>query len=302
MVIILALLAVLVLINKFYLSKKSESTFNDEFLKLDTSAVVQISIFPKAENGKEIKITKEAVGWMVQKEKIKVKADSSAVRGFIGTLAYLKSNSLASSDKSGWKELQVDDSSGNKLSIMTSDNKTYGMVVGKFSYNPASQGGMTYIRHSNEESVYAIDGFLSFNVNQPFSAWRIKTFILGNKSNWKSLTFSYPGDSSFVITGNDPSWMINGAPADSTKTNEFLNTLQNLPNNSFADEYKPSSTPVYSLTIQGNNQQSPVVIQAYPADSVQHFYLHSSLNPDVYFSDNQNLAQRIFIGKSKLLP
>ena len=51
---ILIALVILVLLNKFYFSKKSESTFNDEFLKIDTSQITQIVIRPKIENGKEI--------------------------------------------------------------------------------------------------------------------------------------------------------------------------------------------------------------------------------------------------------
>ena len=54
-----------------YSSKKNENTFRDEFVKIDTSAVTQILIYPKADKGKETKITKVAGGWELQNDNIK---------------------------------------------------------------------------------------------------------------------------------------------------------------------------------------------------------------------------------------
>jgi hypothetical protein len=160
---------------------------------------------------------------------------------------------------------------------------------------------MTYIRHADEEPVYAIEGFLSMSINQGFNSWRNRAFVHGNKDNWNNLTFTYPGDSSFVITKQGTSWMVNGEAADSTKIVSYLNGLASMQSSGFADNYSPSSTPVYTLSIQGNNQ-SPISVQAYPADSTQKFILHSSQNADAYFSEAQsNIMGRLFVGKQSLM-
>ena len=166
----------------------------------------------------------------------------------------------------------------------------------RFGYNPTTRSGVTYIRHTDEESVYAIDGFLSFSVNQPFSGWRNKTFITGNKDNWNSLTFTYPGDSSFMLVKQNNKWIVNGTPADSGKAEQYLNALANMQNSSFVDQFSPSSTAIYTLTIQGNNQSAPINVLAYPTDSTQKFILHSSLNNDAYFNDGQSHeVENIFV-------
>src|SRR5207237_8357648 len=123
---------------------------------------------------------------------------------------------------------QVADTSDTRIKIITTDNHTYDMVVGKFGYNPAARNGLTYIRHADEEAVYAIEGSLSFTVNQDIDAWRNKTFITGNKDNWTSLTFTYPGDSSFMLSKSNNQWMVNGEKADSAKTAQYFNPLANL--------------------------------------------------------------------------
>jgi hypothetical protein len=299
LLIVLVILGGIAAYNKYH-ENKSESTFREEFVKIDTSAVTQILIYPKADKGKEIKITKVASGWELQNDKIKTVADSNAIRGLLANFVDAKSVSLGAADKSGWAEMQVTDTSGTRIKIVTKD-QTYDMIIGKFGYDPASRNGMTYIRHASEEPVYAMEGFLSMSINQGFNSWRNKGFIHGNKDNWNNLTFTYPGDSSFVITKQGSAWLVNGEEADSTKIVNYLNGLANLQSSGFADNYTPSSTPVFTLAIQGNNQ-SAISVQAYPADSTQKFILHSSLNPDAYFIESQsNLVSRLFVGKKSLI-
>ncbi|MEP7169562.1 MAG: DUF4340 domain-containing protein [Bacteroidota bacterium] len=283
-----------------YSSKKNENTFRDEFVKIDTSTVTQILIYLKADKGKEIKITKVAAGWELQNDKIKTVADSNAIRSLLGNFVDVKSVSLAAADKSGWGEMQVTDTSGTRIKIITKD-QTYDMIIGKFGYDPSSRNGTTYIRHTNEEPVYSIEGFLSMSINQGFNSWRNRGFIHGNKDNWNNLTFTYPGDSSFVITKQNNAWMVNGDTADSTKIVNYLNGLANMQSSGFVESYTPASTPVFTLSIQGNNQ-SAISVQAYAADSTQKLILHSSQNADAYFSEAQsNIAGRIFVGKGSLL-
>jgi len=302
LIIILVVLAGIVLLNKFYFSKKSESTFTDEFVKIDSSRITQVLIYPKVEKGKEIKITKQAKGWELQNDKVKTMADSNAVRNLIASLGDMKSTALAGADRSSWKDLETDDSTGSRIKIITGDNQTYDFVVGKMGFNQNTRSAVTHIRKKDEEAVYTVNGWLSFSVNQPFSGWRIKTIVNGNKDNWNTITFTYPGDSSFVLAKQNNTWIVNGSVADSAKTAQYLNQLASAQSNSFADNYTPSSTPVYTLSIQGNNQPAPVTVVAYPADSIQKFILHSSLNNDAYFSDAQTgTVNRLFVSRNNFL-
>ena len=297
LIIALVVLGAIVLVNKLYLSKKSESTFRAEFVKIDTGLVNKILIYPRAEQGKEIKLSKNGSVWEVEKEKKKVPADTNAIHGLLASFAEMKSISLAGEDKSSWKDLQVTDSAGTRIKIFTSDNQTYDMVVGKFGYNQQTRSGISYIRHADEEPVYAVDGFLSFSINQGFNTWRNKSFIHGNKDNWTSLTFSYP-DSSFTLTKQGASWTIDGTPTDSAKTEQYLAQVANMQSAGFVDNYLPGPPAVYSLTINGNNIPAPITAQAFPADSTQKFILHSSQNPDAYFSEAQSsIVSRLFKGK-----
>src|SRR5437016_2899641 len=107
LLIILVILGGLAALNKLYLSKKSESTIASSFVQIDTAAVKQVLIYPKANQGKEIKITKTEKGWQLEGNKIKTMADTGDVHRLLAGFADVKTSSLAAEDKSGWAEFQV---------------------------------------------------------------------------------------------------------------------------------------------------------------------------------------------------
>jgi hypothetical protein len=301
LIIILVVLGGIVLFNKFYQSKKEESTFKDEFINIDTALVSDIYIYPQAEKGKEIRLRRNGKAWELESGKIKTFADTTAIRYLLSQFVDMKSVSLSGQDKSSWKDLQVTDSAGTKIKIVI-PGQTYEMVVGKINYNQASGSGSSNIRHAGEEEVYTVQNYLSFAVNQPFNQWRNKTFVNIQKDNWTAFSFSYPGDSSFVLEKNSDTWMVNGEKADSVKVAQYLGQVSTMQSTGFAENYSPASTPVFTVTMKGNNLSSPVIVRAFPADSSQKFILHSSLNPDAYFSESQShLVDRIFVGKKYFL-
>jgi hypothetical protein len=312
LLIILVILGALVALNKFYLSKKSESTIDEYFVQIDSGTVKQVFIYPKNEKGKEIKLTKTDKGWEVTDGKMKSNADTAEVNRLLASFANVKTLSLAAEDKSGWGDYMVADSAGSRIRFISDDNKTDEMIVGKFSFNPAARNGATYIRHANEDKVYSVVGYIALNVNRGFTSWRMKTVMAGNKDSWNSLTFSYPGDSSFTLVKQNNKWMlypvgnssngVNGQPVDATKTDQYLTQLANKQSSGFLDGYIQNAASVYTLSVSSGNQAKTVTIQAFPADSVQKLVLHSSLNPDAWFSESKNpVAQSIFVGKQQFL-
>ena len=302
LLILLAVLGGIVAFNKLYQGNKDESTFRTQFVQIDSAAVNSIFIYPHTEKGKEIRLFKNGKHWDLQNDKIKTIADTQAVYSLLAQFADMKAVSLAGEDRSSWKDLQVMDTSGTRIKITTTGNKTYDMVVGKFGYNSSQRKGLTYIRHAEEEAVYVVEGYLAFSVNQGFDSWRNKTFLKGNINNWSSLTFTYPADSSFMLSKTNNQWNVNGEKSDSSKTITFLNELANMQSGGFVDSYSPATTPVFTLNINGNNQAAPITIHAYPSDSIQKYILHSSLNSDAYFSEaKSNLVNRIFAGKQRFI-
>ena len=315
LLLIFVALILIVALTKIFDDKKGGRTFKEELVNIDTSLVNVILLYPSAEQHKEIKLTKSGEDyWTAQKENISSEADTNYVMNVLASFVLLKPQRLAATEESRWKDYNVDDSLGTRVKLLSGEKTLLDIVVGKFSYNQMSRSGISYVRLYDDEDVYAVDGFLPMTVNQQFNEWRNKNILKGNKSDWNKISFSYP-DSSFVLKMEDGRWtakvqwtferaggLEDSIATDSAKIEQYLNELSSLSNSSFVDDYKPNSSPLIWITIEGNNMASPITIKAFPADSVNQFIINSSFNSAAYFSAGKgNLSERIFKGKQNFL-
>lgn len=299
--VILIALASIVVLTKFFDDKQSGRTFKEELVNIDTSFVTTILIYPQSDQHAEMKLMKSGEQWTVSKADIASEADTSYVRNLLSTLAQIKPQRLAATEKAKWKEYNTDDSLGTRVKFLSDNDVLLDIVIGKFSYNQMSRSGISYLRLYDEDEIYAVEGFIPMTVNQPFNEWRNKNLLRGQKEDWTKLSFSYP-DSSFSLIKENEKWTW-GTPStgdtstmpDSNKVARYLNELSFLSSSAFADHYSPSASPVLLLTIEGNNMGSPVTLRAFSADTANQYIIHSSYNPNAYFSAAKgNLTQRIF--------
>ena len=188
--------------------KKGGRTIKEELVRIDTSSVTSISLFPQSDNHAEIKISKKGKKWVAQKEKLITEADNRSITGMLGTFALIKPQRLAANEKSQWKEYGVNDSLGTRVKFYSGKNLLADVVIGKFSFNNTTRSAISYIRLFKEEGTYAMDGYISMVVNQPFNQWRNKTVVKGEKNNFTEFSFKYPADSGFILTKENNKWKI----------------------------------------------------------------------------------------------
>ncbi|MEJ2614146.1 MAG: DUF4340 domain-containing protein [Ignavibacteriaceae bacterium] len=296
--VIFVVLLVLSAVYIYFDSSREERSFRTDIVNIDTAKVTSISIYPKANNHKEIKIFKEGNNWEVQlTNNNTVPAENSKITNLIYQLSKIKANSVAAQDESKWSEFKVD-TSGTRVKIFEGKDNTLDIVIGKFAYHqPRTM--MTYVRVKGDKNVYETNGFLEFSFNQKPDYFRDNTIVNDDMSHWKRLTFTYPADSSFqLIKDSTNHWNINKLKIDSSKTAIFLRTLSHLTGSEFADNPDESllSRAAYTLTIE-SSALGAITISAY-IDSTK-YLIHSSQNPDAYFNGKKNnLKGKIFIGKN----
>lgn len=300
LLVVLAVLTSAIVLVYFIDEKTGEITFKKEIAKIDTSAVTTISVFPQSDNHKEVKLSKRGKTWQAERGSIIAQADNNNIQNLLINFSTLTAERLAAKDKSKWKNFGVDDSSGTRVKFFAGNNIVLDIIIGRFSFNNMSRQGISYVRLYDSEEVYAVEGFLPMDVNQPFNQWRNKTITNLNKSNFTKLTFSYPSDSGFVLLKDGTRWKVDTSPADSAKIEQFLNEIAYVNSTSFSDNFS-ETTPQMTLTIEGNNMPS-VTIKAFPSDTVKKFILYSSCNPSTYFeAGNENLHSKFFKAKQTFL-
>lgn len=316
LVIFFVLLAIVVVIKVGDIGKK-DSTFRKEIATVDTAKVSEITIYQhtREKDKKEITLQKENKRWFVKHKQIKAAADENMIQSILQSLTELKTERPVAKSEEKWAEYKVTDTASTRIVVKENDKKTADFLIGKFT--PHQQNNMyggrgrgqqgysftTYLRCTGEPHIYAVEGMLGMMFNRAFNDFRDKTMLDIDKKNIRKLAFSYQADSSFTLLKNQTEWLLNDMPVDSAKTDGYLNSIQKMMNSHFMDNIKPGDlgSPLYELQIDGNNM-AQVTIKAYKADSLNNYYMHSSLNPEVIFADKQNTqVNKLFVPQSEFM-
>lgn len=315
LLIVFAVLLAAVLLKTLLDNKKGDRSFSSELVAFDTAKVQSISITPKNDFDRFLKFEKDGGQWFVSKGEHEYEADESMVRNILSTLIDIKPKSLVATEKGQWRDYEVTDSMATQVVVEGKKGVLAHVYIGKFDYQqPArqdpqmmmygqrQQGVMrTFVRAAGDKNVYVTEGFLGMTFNQDVNQYRNKTVINSASSKWKSLTFTYPADSSFRLTNENGNWMINGLAADSAKVVRYLNKLDMQNSTNFIDNTPAATNAALSLKIEGDNMQ-PILVNAYAADSLNQYIINSSQNNKAYFSGAKgNLMNNIFISAGSLM-
>ena len=297
LLILFIILLVIVAAFLFYDSKHGERSFRKDLVNIDTAQVTSINIYPKITHHKLVKIFKEGNNWKVDIPNNKTAfVPKQKINEIFRELLSIEPLSVAALGKNKWKEYQVDDSSGTEIKVFEGGNNTLDLTIGKFAFRrPKTM--LSYVRVSGDDNVYQINGMPGFLFNQNADYFRDGRVINDNYSNWTKLSFTYPGDSSFVLEKKNKNWMIGSQMADSAKTVNLLRPLSDLTNQDFADNFDQNllSKAAYTLTIN-SSAKGGITVTAFisPKDTL----INSSTNPDAYFDAGKNsLLKQIFRGK-----
>jgi hypothetical protein len=298
---IFAALLVIAVLFIYYDSTHEERTFEKDIVKIDTTKVTTILLFPKVTNHKEVKLYKDGNYWFVQLENNKsVQADYSKVKNLLDLLAQMQANSVAAQTESRWSEYKVD-SSGTRVQVYEGSSIASDIIIGKFAFQQP-RTALSYVRLKGEKFVYEVNGFLEFTFNQEPNDFRNSVLINDDFNNWKRLTFFYPADSSFqLVKDTSGHWTINNIRTDSARTADALRNLSHVSSTDFVDDYNQSELRniTYSLTIE-SSVIGIIKLSGYA--NTASLIIHSSQNSEAYFNGKaSSLWQKIYLGKSNFI-
>ncbi len=277
-----------------------ERTFRSELVDIDSSAVSKILIYPKKLNGAPVELFKDGNNWKVKlSENKSASVPQSKINQILKQLMEIKPDRLAGRGEENWAEFEVD-SSATRIELYEGSDKTLDLVIGKFTFQqPRSM--KTFVRLANDTDVYETEGFLSMTFNQDANYYRDDSVIQDDVNNWKSLSFSYPADSSYQLVKANNNWQLStGEEIDSAKTVAQLNRISNVRSPGFVDVDKDTlPLPQYKLTII-KNDDSQIEVFGYKVDDK--VIINSSQNSESFFDGSKNdLFKKVFVGSKKFI-
>lgn len=298
LIIVVILLAVF--FGKKYLGNSGDRNFKDVLVAVDTASVNKIVVKGKMNEFAPITLSRTGSDWEVSDGKIKDNASPTILSGILSTLVSMKPIRLLTKDKAKWDVNQVSDSLGTKVQAYANDKLLADFVVGKFNYQQATRSMTTSVRLAGSDEVFTVYGFLSSTFNRKTDDFRDKLFVRTKPDDLTKVSFSYPGDSSFVLEKSANGWQVGGVLADSVSVHKYLSGLTNLSLRAFENGFEPAThAHPYQITIDGNNM-STVNITGYTAD--EGMVLNSSMNDDAYFKQGTfKPFDKLFVSKEKLL-
>lgn len=308
---ILGVLIIILLFTVLVKLPKERSTLKDKIVDFDSTYVTRIILYPKASAGKPFEFIKREGKWIVKQEAVESAAKKFDVENIMAELLSVKPQNLVSKNKSKWAEYEVSDSTGTRIKFMNIKDKVLSdVVVGKFTYKQMNSQmsmygrnniqGTSYVRVSGEDEVFGVDGFLALSFNRAFNDWRDNSLISFSIDDITSIKFTYPADSSFILTRKEAKWFADINSADSVKVATYLSALRGMTGQEFNDTFKPSVNPDYQILIEGNNLLN-ISVKCYRQPDGG-LVINSSLNPDIYFnSRTDGIFGRIFKSKKQFI-
>ena len=242
---------------------------------------------------------------MVKLNESFVSADDAIVFDIFNQIIDLKPTRVAATKKERWSEYELEDTTATKVEIQQNGKIVSTLYLGKFDYKQSPQTNQyqrqprpqfyTYVRINKDDIVYVVEKFLGMTFNRDVNTFRNKTIINSHSENWTKISFKYPADSSFHLIKQNDNWMINGIMADSVAVQNYFSGNSKLSNSVFTDINTVNlGNALYSVTIEGNNM-SPIIIEGFLNPLDNNIIIHSNLNSDAYFNDeNKSLFEKVF--------
>ena len=293
--IVLAILAGALIFNTIRTNMKGERSFRKQMVEFDANQVNKFIV--NNDNG-EITFAKKSDDWTVSQEGKSYKADQNTVQNILKELSNLKVEQLVAKEKTKWAELEVDDEKGSKVLVYIKNKTVANMVVGRFKYRQTGNGGIqlsTMVRLSNESDVYSVEGALSMSINRNLDGFRDKTITKIDPEQIQQIKFSYPGDSSFVLTKNNTTWLINSDSANKIEVTNYLSDIKECRGNTFATEFNADEFPIYSLEILQKEGEA-ITVKAYKKEEK---YIFESTQNEGIINDSEAIFKRLFASANK---
>src|SRR5258706_5516071 len=208
----LMVLVAIFVASRFFRAPALESNLRKNLLTLDTASVSEVRVLPSKEHTEELRLLRDGKNWKVINGKRSEPSDKAAIKSILEALGNLQAQRLASRKKEKWEDFKVGET-GTHVSVYDGKGKKVAdFHVGKVGFTPGAGGtygaSYTYVRLSDENEVYTVEGFLEPTFNNSFNEWRDKTFLKLNKDDITRLSFRYPADSGFVASKRDSVWYV----------------------------------------------------------------------------------------------
>jgi len=244
-----------------YTSHDKISSFKTDLIRIDTALVDIILIDSKGEE--RITLQRNTTSqWVATKGTVMATANRAAINSFLNNIQLIKTEDIAAKKKEKWSEYAVDQVKGTNIKIYIGSQLLEDFVVGRYNLNKETGQGLSYVRISGEEEVYAIDGFLSKRLRQGFDSYRNKDLIRVAEDDIASLFLTSEDGTVKAFTKLKNQWTnIDGVVLDSIDIANYLSGIENVMGSKFVDDIDPTTYRILILFSRPRMENLTLVVK-----------------------------------------
>lgn len=267
----------------------SSEAFESEIVSVDPAQVNKIQIEVPVED-RTINLKKGRLGWVVAGDDNAegYAADSSVVQRALDQLTGLSVQSVVTRDPQKLTRYKAD-STGTIVSLYNDDVQLSSLIVGSSRVVSRTEF-INYVRPTDEEAVYSVEGLLDNTFRRGVKDWREKQVWDLDQDAITRIDFLFPADSSYSIERiGDQSWISRDDTLKNSKVNSILRRLSSLRVNSFVDSLAVSDfgTETYAIQLRVEDGKQRT-IRLRPAASDDSHYIAVANSFPYTFTLNQS--------------
>ncbi|MDX1941190.1 MAG: DUF4340 domain-containing protein [Saprospiraceae bacterium] len=296
-ILLIVLLMIIVYLALRYFPKGRDPNFNATFIQLDTTSLASLLI-TSPNSTAELSLRRTEGQWIASNGQVHIKAPADLMNPLLRTLYHIKTQFVATQSPKDWSEYGVSENLGTRIRIYDAHGLREDFVVGKIQVTPAGKT-LSYVRFADANEVYAVEGTPMQNLQLNFDAFRNKNILqLNNINNIQEFLYETP-DTLLQFQRTVQGWMLGASLLDSARMERYLQSLQSLRGETFADDFdevEQAEQLFMTLTIFEDEDEEQFVIHCFRDSTRQMpFIIHSNQNSEAYFaSDSVGLYRIVF--------
>ncbi|HEY3296183.1 MAG TPA: DUF4340 domain-containing protein [bacterium] len=276
---VVLLAALVVLLGIYWLVQKSSKPVVEAdrpFVQVDSAKVNKLNVVA---SGESVEMVKEGDNWNMIRP-VTYPAASKTVQSAIGKFKDMKRLTLITSKRDRFREFQVDDSAGAKVTVGDGKN-SYTVWLGKMS-----PSGNSYARMDGSDDIWEVGGNNAGTFKRKAKDWRDKTITELNAADIRKITIRYPSET-MMMERQDTMWTVSNGKTSFIGTkgpaDRITNLLARMQTVDFVDSLAPTAFDASAATITVElTSGSPIELKLIPkdAEATQYFLRKTGASAD----------------------
>jgi hypothetical protein len=287
-----------------FMNSRPAPPFDTTLIRVDTARITSIDISP--EKGPAYTLHHTDGQWIVSNGLLSLPAQTDRLLIILNQLDTIQTLELMSNQPADWDRYGLGNGAGTRITIFTEDGQKEDFIIGKTDFDPELQKSIAYLRLAGQNEVFAVNGFLPFQLERHFNDFRNRELLDRSRPQLFPEQLQYQSLDTLLQFRFGEKNQSASPFIDSAALVAYFDRIDQAKSSLFADDFDELSAGRYfhqQIKLYFEDKKDSVWLSCYrDSTRIKPFIIHSSDNPRSYFySDSVGLYKMIFEDFQRLI-